>query len=194
MEKLKLGVLGSGKGTNFRAIQQQIEHGGLPAEVQIVISDVENAGILEIARRHGVKSVFVPPGRFKTKLEPEAEQEIVRLLKAENVDLVVLAGFMRMLKATLLDAFPQRIINIHPSLLPEYPGLEAWHQVLKAGAKLTGCSVHFVDSGMDTGAVILQREVPILPNDTPETLHARIQQVEHVLYPEAIRKLCAKVR
>lgn len=194
MARLKLGVLGSGKGSNFRAIQEQIEHGGLPAQVRIVISDVEDAGILEIARRHGIKAVYVAPGRFLTKLEPESEEEIVSLLKNEEIDFVVLAGFMRMLKAPTLDAFPNRIINIHPSLLPRFPGLEAWRQALEAGETATGCTVHFVDAGMDSGAIILQRKVPIMPDDTPQTLHVRIQQVEHVLYSQAIRQLAGELK
>jgi phosphoribosylglycinamide formyltransferase-1 len=194
MARLKLGVLGSGRGSNFRAIQDQIERGGLPAEVLIVISDVEVAGILEIARRHGIKATYVAPGRFLTKLEPESEKKIVALLKAEKIDFVVLAGFMRMLKTPMLNAFPGRIINIHPSLLPRFPGLEAWRQALEAGETATGCTVHFVDAGMDSGPIILQREVPIMPDDTPASLHARIQQVEHMLYPEAIRKLSGDLR
>src|SRR5437868_2939371 len=118
--RLKLGVLGSGKGSNFRAIQEAIERGGLAAEVRVVISDVETSGILELARRRGSRAEFVAPGKFRTKLEPEIEQKIVDILKTESVDLVVLAGYMRMLKAPMLDAFPRRIINIHPSLLPQF--------------------------------------------------------------------------
>lgn len=186
---LRLGVLGSGKGSNFRAIADAIENGSLDAEVRIVISDNENAGILDLARVRGQRAEFVAPGKFRTKLEPEAEQKIVELLESEHVELVVLAGFMRMLKAPLLEAFPHRIINIHPSLLPQFPGLEAWTQALAAGVEKTGVTIHFVDSGMDTGKIIAQREVPILQNDTPETLHARIQAAEHELYPEVIRQL-----
>src|SRR5436309_833725 len=134
MAKLKLGVLGSGKGSNFRAIYEAIDNGRLDAEIAIVISDVEDARILAFARTRGVRAAYLPPGRFRTKLEPEVEEAIVRLLQEAQVDLVVLAGFMRMLKAPTLSAFPHRIINIHPSLLPEYPGLEAWKQALSAGA------------------------------------------------------------
>jgi phosphoribosylglycinamide formyltransferase-1 len=191
MEKLRLGVLGSGKGSNFRAIQEQIENGSLATETRVVISDVENAGILDLAQSRGIKAVFVPPGKFKTKLEPEIEERIVAILKNERVDLVVLAGYMRMVKRPLLAAFPRRIINIHPSLLPQFPGIESWKQALAAGAKVTGCTVHYVDAGMDTGEIIAQREVPVLPGDTPETLHARIQIAEHEIYPEVIRRLAA---
>jgi phosphoribosylglycinamide formyltransferase-1 len=191
MEKLRLGVLGSGKGSNFRAIQEQIENGSLAAETRVVISDVENSGILDLAQSRGIKAVFVPPGKFKTKLEPEIEEMIVAILKNERVDLVLLAGYMRMVKQPLLDAFPRRIINIHPSLLPQFPGIESWKQAHAAGAKVTGCTVHYVDAGMDTGEIIAQREVPVLPGDTPETLHARIQIAEHEIYPEVIRRLAA---
>lgn len=189
MRRLKLGVLGSGKGSNFRAIADAIAAGMLDAEVCIVISDVENAGILSLARERGMRAEFLAPGKFKTKLEPEAEERLVALLREAGVEFVVLAGYMRMIKAPLLDAFSGRIINIHPSLLPQFPGLEAWKQALAAGVNETGCTVHYVDSGMDTGPIIAQRSVPVLPDDTAETLHARIQVAEHELYPEVIRGL-----
>jgi phosphoribosylglycinamide formyltransferase-1 len=186
MEKLKLGVLGSGKGSNFRAIANAISAGALDAEVRVVISDVEDAGILALARERHMRAEYVAPGKFRTKLEPEAEQRIVTLLKEAGVELVVLAGWMRMIKTPLLEAFPRKIINIHPSLLPEFPGLEAWTQALAAGVRETGCTVHYVDFGMDTGDVIAQSRVPVFPSDTPEELHARIQVAEHELYPEVI--------
>lgn len=186
---LKLGILGSGKGSNFKAILEAIEAGQLQAEARIVLSDVEDAGILDFARQHGIRAEFIAPGRFRTKLEPEAEARLIELLKAADVDLVVLAGYMRMIKAPLLEAFPGRIINIHPSLLPNFPGLAAWKQALEAGAAVTGCTVHYVDSGMDTGPIIAQAEVPVLPGDTAESLHARIQVAEHALYPAVLAKL-----
>ena len=188
---LRLGVLGSGKGSNFHAIAHAIAAGTLAAEVRIVISDVETAGILSLARERGLRAEFVAPGRFKTKLEPEAEERVVTLLKDADVELVVLAGYMRMIKPPLLDAFPRRIINIHPSLLPAFPGLEAWKQALAAGATETGCTVHFVDGGMDTGEVIAQSAVAIFPSDTPEELHARIQVAEHELYPAVIARFAS---
>ena len=191
---LKLGILGSGKGSNFRAIAEAIAAGKLNAEVRIVISDVESAGILALARERGLRAEFLAPGKFRTKLEPEAEQRLVSLLKSAGVGWVVLAGWMRMIKAPLLEAFPRRILNIHPSLLPKFPGLEAWKQALAAGAAETGCTVHFVDAGMDTGEIIAQRAVPILKNDTAETLHARIQVAEHALYPEVLARLAATPR
>jgi phosphoribosylglycinamide formyltransferase-1 len=191
MEKLKLGILGSGKGSNFRAIAEAIVRGELSAEVRIVISDVENAGILDLARENGCRAEFLSPGKFKTKLEPEAEAKLVALLRDAGVEWIVLAGYMRMIKAPLLDAFPRRIVNIHPSLLPAFPGLAAWEQALAAGVPETGCTVHYVDAGMDTGEIIAQRPVPVLPGDTPGTLHARIQAAEHALYPAALAGLGA---
>lgn len=192
--KLKIGVLGSGKGSNYAAIAQAIDEGRVHAEVQIVLSDFEDAGILELARARGVRAEYVSPGRFRTKLEPEAEARIVELLKEAGVELVVLAGYMRMVKESLLEAFPNRIVNIHPSLLPSFPGLHAWKQAFEAGVKETGCTVHFVDAGMDTGPIIAQSKVPILPDDTAETVHARIQVAEHGLYPSVIGLLAALPR
>ncbi|MGZ4966505.1 MAG: phosphoribosylglycinamide formyltransferase [Chthoniobacterales bacterium] len=185
-----IGILGSGKGSNCRAILKRIRDGTLCAEARIVISDVSDAGILQIAKEFNVPHAFLPPGKFRTRLEPKAETELVRMLRDAAVELVVLAGFMRVLKAPTLDAFPHRIINIHPSLLPKFPGLEAWKQALVAGETVTGCTVHYVDSGVDSGEIIAQRQVPILPNDTPETLHARIQIAERALYPQVIAQLC----
>lgn len=190
MKRLQLGILGSGKGSNCRAILENIRNGTLSAEARVVISDVLDAPILEIAREFSVPNAYLPPGQFRTRLEPTVEAELVRMLRDTEVELVALAGFMRVLKAPMLEAFPRRIINIHPSLLPKFPGLEAWKQALAAGEGVTGCTVHFVDEKIDHGDIIAQREVPILPDDTPETLHARIQIAEHELYPEVIRKLC----
>jgi len=190
MKSLALGILGSGKGTNCRAILERIRSGVLPAEARVVISDVLDAPILDIAREFSIPNAYLPPGRFRTRLEPEAETELVRMLRDAGVELVVLAGFMRVLKSPMLEAFPRRILNIHPALLPKFPGLEAWKQALAAGEKVTGCTVHYVDEEIDHGDIIAQREVPILPNDTPETLHARIQIAEHELYPAAIAEFC----
>jgi phosphoribosylglycinamide formyltransferase 1 len=190
MKLLALGILGSGKGTNCRAILERIRSGLLSAEARVVISDVLDAPILDIAREFSISNVYLPPGRFRTRLEPEAERELVRILRDAGVELVILAGFMRVLKSPMLEAFPRRILNIHPALLPKFPGLEAWNQALAAGEKVTGCTVHYVDEEIDHGDIIAQREVPILPNDTPETLHARIQIAEHELYPAAIAEFC----
>ena len=190
MKPLRLGILGSGKGSNCRVILESIRAGSLPARACVVISDVLDAPILEIAREFAVPNAYLPSGNFKTRLEPAAEVELVRMLHEADVELVVLAGFMRVLKSPMLEAFPRRIINIHPSLLPKFPGLEAWKQALAAGESVTGCTVHYVDEKIDHGDIIAQREVQILPNDSAESLHARIQIAEHALYPEVIARLC----
>ena len=192
--RLKLGVLGSGKGSNFKAIMEQIIDGKLPAEVRLVISDVPDAGILSYARDFQVPALFVNPGKYRTRLETEVEQDIVRLLQEAGVELVVLAGFMRVLKEPLLRAFPRSIINIHPSLLPKYKGLEAWKQALEAGEKVAGCTVHYVEKELDAGHIVAQREVEIRTDDTPESLHARIQEAEHELLPEVVRQIAAGKR
>jgi phosphoribosylglycinamide formyltransferase-1 len=191
---LRLGVLGSGKGSNFRALMEQINDGRLDAEVRIVISDIEDAGILSLARDFQIPGLYVQPGRFRAKLEPEVEKDVVRLLREASVELVILAGFMRIAKQSLLEAFPRKIINIHPSLLPKFPGLEAWKQALAAGEKLTGCTVHYVEAGIDTGEILGQRTVPILPDDTPDRLHVRIQKAEHMLLPAVVADIAARLR
>lgn len=191
MRRLSLGILGSGKGSNCRAILQAICDGRLAAQVAVIISDNFDAGILDIAREFEIPNVYLAPGKFRTRLEPEIETELARMLREAGVDLVVLAGFMRVLKEPMLNTFPRRIINIHPSLLPKFGGVEAWKQALEAGEKVTGCTVHFVDAGIDSGDIIAQREVPILPDDTAETLHARIQVAERELLPEVIGRFAA---
>ena len=191
---LRLGVLGSGKGSNFRAIMEEIVGSRLDAEVRIVISDVEDSGILSLARDFQVPGLYVRPGRFRTRLEPEIEEDIVRLLLEADVELVVLAGFMRIVKQPLLEAFPRKMINIHPSLLPRFPGLEAWKQALAAGEKVTGCTVHYVDAAVDAGEILGKETVPILSDDTPESLHARIQDSEHRLLPAVIAGIAEEFR
>jgi phosphoribosylglycinamide formyltransferase 1 len=190
MNPLRLGILGSGKGTNCRAILEAIRSGALDAEARVVVADVLDAPILDIAREFSVPNSYLPPGHFRTRFEPAVEEELVQLLRDSEVELVALAGFMRVLKTPMLKAFPRRILNIHPSLLPKFPGLEAWRQALTAGEKMTGCTVHYVDEKIDHGDIIAQREVPILPDDTPETLHARIQVAERELYPAVISQFC----
>lgn len=190
MAALRLGILGSGRGSNCRAILEQIREGRLRADPRIIVSDVEDAAILDIAQEFGVRGVYIAPGIFRTKFSPEAELALVRTLQEAQVELVALAGFMRVLKTPTLNAFPHRILNIHPSLLPKFPGLEAWKQALAAGETLTGCTVHYVDAGIDQGEIIAQREVPIVRGDTAETLHARIQLAERALYPEVIAGFC----
>ena len=194
MKRLPIGILGSGKGSNCRAILERIRSGDLAAEARVVISDVLDAPLLDIAREFSVANAYLPPGQFRTRLEPEAEEELVKILRDAGVHLMVLAGFMRVLHAPMLKAFPRSIINIHPSLLPKFPGLEAWKQALAAGETMTGCTVHYVDEKIDHGQIIAQREVAILPDDTPESLHARIQITERELYPTVIAGFCEKYR
>lgn len=177
---MKIAVLGSGAGSNFEALQESILGGKLEAEIILVISDREGAGILEKAERFGIPAVFESGGK-------DFSARVADKLVAKNVQIVCLAGLMRLIKEPLLEAFPNRILNIHPSLLPCYPGKEAWKQALDDGARETGCTVHLVDTGMDTGEVILQKRLAILEDDTPEALHARIQEMEHQAYPEALR-------
>jgi len=192
MKSLPIGILGSGKGSNCRAILERIRSGDLAAEARLVVSDVLDAPILEIAREFGVANAYLPPGRFRTRLDPAIEEQLVKMLRGAGVELVVLAGFMRVLHEPMLKAFPRRIINIHPSLLPKFPGLEAWKQALVAGEIVTGCTVHYVDERIDHGQILAQREVRILPTDTAESLHARIQVLEHELYPAVIAEFCEK--
>jgi phosphoribosylglycinamide formyltransferase 1 len=191
---IKIGILGSGRGSNCRAILQSIRDGKLNATATVVISDVLDAPILESAHEFGVANAYLPPGHFRTRLEPKVEAQLVKMLQDAEVEVVVLAGFMRVLKEPMLAAFPRRIVNIHPSLLPKFPGREAWKQALAANEKWTGVTVHYVDEKIDHGAVIAQCRVPVMSDDTPESLHARIQEVEHVLYPEALEQVFAQLR
>ena len=184
---LSLAILGSGKGSNAQSIIDAIDAGKLNARIVCVLSDVPDAFILERARSRRIPAEYVDCAPFKTKLDGAAEQKTIGLLKRYGADFIALAGFMRMVKPGLLQAFPHRIINIHPALLPSFPGLASWKQALDYGAKVAGCTVHFIDEGMDTGPIIVQRSVPILDHDTPESLHARIQEQEHVAYPQALQ-------
>ncbi len=188
---LLLGVLGSGQGSNLQSILDAIQAGILDARVVCVISDVPGARILSRARQAGIPAEHVDCAPFRTKLDGAAEQKVIEEMQRRGASAIALAGFMRMVKPGLLGAFPGRIINIHPSLLPAFPGLQAWKQAIDYGAKVSGCTVHFVDAGMDTGPIILQRPVPVLDQDTPDTLHARIQEQEYIAYPEALRLLAA---
>jgi len=187
MNKLKIGALASGRGSNVEAILKNIKSGYLPCEMRMVISDNKDARVLKIAKEYGVKAVYLDPGKRKYTLEPEREEEYARVLKEEGVELVVLAGFMRILKGALLKEFKNRIMNIHPSLLPSFKGLEAQKQAWEYGVKVAGCTVHFVDETVDGGPIILQKCVPVLEDDTPETLAQRILKEEHKIYSEAIK-------
>ena len=185
-------MLGSGRGSNFVAIAGAVAAGKIPAEIAIVLSDVEDSGILAHARERGLPAAFVAPGKFRTKLDESAEQAFVAALQKAQVDLIVLAGFMRVLKGDFLRAFEGRIVNIHPSLLPCFPGLHSWKQALDHGVKVTGCTVHYVDAGVDSGPIIGQQAVPVLDDDTPETLHQRIHAAEHELYPRCVALLARR--
>jgi phosphoribosylglycinamide formyltransferase-1 len=184
--KLRLGILGSGKGSNMDAIAAACTLPSAPMEIALVLADVETAGILDKARARGIPAQYIEPGKFRTKLDDQSELRYVSALREARVDLIVLAGFMRILKGEILRAFQDRVVNIHPSLLPSFPGLEAWKQALEYGVKHTGCTVHFVDQGIDTGPILAQETVPVLDTDTAETLHDRIQTSERRLYPAVL--------
>lgn len=184
---LRIAVLGSGSGTNCQCIIDACRDGALRGEVVCVISDVEDAFILERARKAGIPAHYVSAAPFKTKLEGAAEEEYLRVLKAHGAEAVALAGFMRIVKRGLLEAFPNRVLNIHPALLPAFPGMESWKQALDYGAKVAGCTVHLVDEGTDTGPIVVQRAVRVMEDDTPASLHERIQVEEHQAYPQALQ-------
>ena len=187
MAKLNLGILGSGAGSNMQSIMEAIDARELDAEIKIVLADFPDAKILERARKHGIKAEYLDCAPFRTKLEGMAEDRCIDKLKEVGVDTVALAGFMRIVKPKLLNAFPNRVVNIHPALLPAFPGVHSWKQALDYVCKLAGVTVHFVDAGTDSGPIIIQKAVPVMEDDTPETLHARIQEQEHIAFPEALR-------
>lgn len=191
MGRLQLGVLGSGSGSNMQSIVDAIEAGTLDADIRLVLADVPDAKILERARRHSIPCEYLDCAPWKTKLEGPAEDKCIEMLKAAGVDTVVLAGFMRIVKPKLLSAFPDRVLNIHPALLPAFPGVHSWAQALDYGCKVAGVTVHFVDAGTDSGPIIVQKAVEVLEDDTPESLHARIQVQEHIAYPEALNILAS---
>jgi phosphoribosylglycinamide formyltransferase-1 len=191
IQKPRVGVLGSGKGSNLVALANASAAGQACFDVALVLSDVSDAGILTRAQELGIPGRHIAPGKFRTKLDDDAEQLYIQALREAKVDLVVLAGFMRILKGQFLRAFERQVVNIHPSLLPAFPGLEAWKQALDYGVKVTGCTVHLVDFGVDTGPIVAQQTVPVYDLDTPESLHARIQEAEHALYPQAVANLAS---
>jgi phosphoribosylglycinamide formyltransferase-1 len=180
----RLGILISGRGSNFEAIANNIENGQIPAGIAVVIANRPQARGLEIARQRGLNAVCLPSKGLDREVY---DRMLLAELAKHNVDLVCLAGFMRLLSATFLRAFPNRILNIHPSLLPAFPGLDAQHQALEHGVRITGCTVHFVDEELDAGPIVLQAAVPVLDDDTVDTLSARILKEEHRIYSEAIR-------
>ncbi len=179
----RLGVLLSGRGSNFEAIARQIENGQLEAEIAVVISNLADAPGLATARAMGLTALWVSG---KGLSQDQYDQRLIEVLQQHQVDLVCLAGFMRLLGPVMVQAFPERILNIHPSLLPSFPGLHAQRQALEHGVKFAGCTVHFVDEGVDSGPIIRQAAVPVRDHDTEATLSARILQQEHRIYAEAI--------
>lgn len=181
-----IAVLASGRGTNLQAIIENVENGTIKANLVCVISDNAAAISLERAREHNIKAIYLDPGPKKTWLIPEVEEKYVQTLKDHNVDLICLAGFMRIIKKPLLDAFAGRIINIHPSLLPSFPGLNVQRKAIDHGVKFSGCTVHFVDDSVDGGPIIVQAAVPVLDDDDADALAARILKEEHRIYTEAI--------
>ncbi len=182
---LNLGVLASGRGSNFQAIIDEIEGGRLNVSIKLLVVDNPDAYAIERAKKHGIKYIYINPKEFPSK--DDYFRRIADELKASDVELVALAGFMRIVKKPLIDAFPNKIMNIHPALLPSFPGLHGQEQAVDYGVKISGCTVHFVDEGMDTGTVIIQAAVPVSPDDTEDTLSARILKLEHKIFPEAIR-------
>jgi phosphoribosylglycinamide formyltransferase-1 len=189
VKKLRVGVLASGRGSNLQSIIDRSLAGDIDVELAVVVSDVADAHALERASRAGVPAVHIPPGKFKTKLEPEIEAKYVETLEEHRVEVIALAGFMRILHDEFLERYAGRIVNIHPSLLPSFPGLRAQTQAYDYGVKWSGATVHFVDAGVDTGPIILQAAVPVRDDDTPDTLAARILKEEHRIYPEALQLL-----
>ncbi len=186
MKKIRLGVLVSGRGSNLQAIIDNIENGLLPAELSVVLSDQADAYALERARKHHIPAVHVSAKGYKGKRD-EFDALLVRELQKYNAELVCLAGFMRIITPALIQAFPNRILNIHPALLPSFPGLHVQKAALEHGVKFSGCTVHFVDKCMDTGPIIIQAVVPILDDDTEDSLSARILAQEHKIYSRAIQ-------
>jgi phosphoribosylglycinamide formyltransferase-1 len=182
----RLGVLLSGRGSNFQAIAARVAAGEIPAEIVVVIANRPDAPGLDAARSLGLKAVSLP----SKGLDRESyDRQLIATLQEHNVEWVILAGYMRILSAEFIRAFPQRILNIHPSLLPSFPGLDAQHQAFDYGVKISGCTVHFVDEHLDHGPIVMQAQVPVDPSDTAETLSAKILTQEHRIYSESLRRL-----
>ena len=184
-------MLGSGRGSNFVALAEAVKAGQVAADFVLVGSDQADAKILDVAKERGVRTWVCAKGKYRTHLEAEIERELANQLREAGADLVVLAGYMRVVKAPLLEKFAGAMINIHPSLLPAFPGLKAWEQAWRAGVKETGCTVHWVNEVVDGGSVIRQGRVEVRPGESAEELHQRIQAVEHRLLPEVVGDLAA---
>ncbi|MEB3280481.1 MAG: phosphoribosylglycinamide formyltransferase [Lyngbya sp.] len=184
---LKLGILASGSGSNFEAIAQAIAEQKLNAQIQVLIYNNPDAKVVERAKKFGVTSILLNHRHYSKR--EDLDQDIVKTFNQYEVDWVVMAGWMRIVTPVLIDAFPQKIINLHPSLLPSFPGIRAIEQALEAGVKITGCTVHLVELKVDSGPILMQAAVPVLPDDTAETLHARIQVKEHQILVGAISQI-----
>jgi len=182
---MNIAVLVSGRGSNLQAMIDSIENGYLKARISVVVSDIGNAYALERARKHGIEAVFVDLETYSSK--ELYEKQVLAVLKKHNAELILLAGYMKILGKTLLSAYKDRILNIHPALLPAFPGLHAQKQAFDYGVKMSGCTVHFVDETLDCGAIILQRCVEVRDDDTDETLADRILEQEHKIYPDAVK-------
>lgn len=185
MAKLQLGVLASGGGTNLQAIIDRCQDGSLDAEIAVVLTNNPGAGALDRAEKAGINTLCINHRNFNQR--EDFDDAVIKALQDAGVELVVLAGFMRIITQTFIDAYPNRVINIHPALLPAFPGLHVQQQAIDYGARFSGCTVHFVDGGVDTGPIIIQAVVPILPEDTADSLAARILEQEHKIYPRAIQ-------
>jgi phosphoribosylglycinamide formyltransferase-1 len=183
--KVKIAVLVSGRGSNLQSIIDSVERGDVSADIALILSNKANALALERGRKHGIESVFLDPKRYPDKLH--YDKAMIDILKKQSVELVCLAGFMRILSREFIQAYQGKIINIHPSLLPSFPGLDPQKKALEHGVKFSGCTVHFVEEAVDAGPIILQAVVPVLPTDTVETLSQRILEQEHITYPKAIQ-------
>ena len=188
---LNIAILGSGNGSNCQAIIDAINDGKLNANVSCIISDVKDARILTRAQHNQIPSYFIDCLPFRTVLKDDAEKNLISILKEHEPDIIVLAGFMRIIKSKFLSLYPNKIINIHPSLLPKFPGLNAGKKALDAGVSETGCTVHYVDDGIDTGKIILQKKVPISKDDTIESLMEKIHKAEHLTLIKALQKIIA---
>ncbi len=189
-KQIKTAIFISSRGSNMEAILENIKRGKLRGiDVRIVIADNEDAKGLDIARSYGVEAMFVDPAPYKTKLDGEVEERVIKLLGEYDIEMICLAGFMRMLKSKLITAYEGRIINVHPSLLPNFKGLQAQKQAIDAGAKESGCTIHFVDGGMDTGSIIAQTSVAISKDDTEKSLAKKIIKQEHILYSKVLQDI-----
>jgi len=189
---LKIGIMASGRGSNFRSLAEHCRKEDYPADIVILVTDNPDAGALEIAGDMSIRSIVVDCGKRRGSMTPESSREIYRLFRESGVELVCLAGFMRIVKGRLMEEYSLRMLNIHPALLPSFKGLDGQKKALEYGVRYSGCTVHFVDDGIDTGPIIIQKVVPVFQDDTEESLSARILKEEHRAYPEAVKLFAEK--